>query len=85
MGSTYQNIHQELIDDCSRGDTQAQFKIYKLYYKAMYNSCLRILNNTQEAEDIMQEAFYQHLIKSTPIKVKLVLEPGSKELSLTKP
>ncbi|MDE5422394.1 sigma-70 family RNA polymerase sigma factor [Ancylomarina sp. DW003] len=57
MGSTYQNIHQELIDDCSRGDTQAQFKIYKLYYKAMYNSCLRILNNTQEAEDIMQEAF----------------------------
>jgi len=57
MSSNYQNIHQDLIDACSRGNAKAQFEIYKLYYKAMYNSCLRILNNTQEAEDVMQEAF----------------------------
>ena len=57
MSSNYQNIHQDLIDACRRGDAKAQFEIYKLYYKAMYNSCLRILNNTQEAEDVMQEAF----------------------------
>ena len=57
MGSNYQNIHQDLIDACSHGNAKAQFEIYKLYYKAMYNSCLRIVNNTQEAEDIMQEAF----------------------------
>ncbi len=57
MGSNYKNIHQSLIDACCQGNTKAQFEIYKLYYKAMYNSCLRILNNTQEAEDVMQEAF----------------------------
>jgi RNA polymerase sigma-70 factor (ECF subfamily) len=57
MGSNYQNIHQDLIDACRHGNAKAQFEIYKLYYKAMYNSCLRILNNTQEAEDVMQEAF----------------------------
>ncbi len=57
MGSNYQNIHQGLIDACRHGDAKAQFEIYKLYYKAMYNSCFRILNNTQEAEDVMQEAF----------------------------
>lgn len=57
MGSNYQNIHQDLIDACCQGDAKAQFEIYKLYYKAMYNSCLRIINNTQEAEDVMQEAF----------------------------
>jgi len=57
MSSNYQNIHQDLIDACAHGDTKAQFEIYKLYYKAMYNSCLRILRNTQEAEDVMQEAF----------------------------
>jgi len=28
-----------------------------LYYKAMYNTCLRVVNETAEAEDIMQEAF----------------------------
>lgn len=57
MSSKYQNIHQDLIESCRQGNAKAQFEIYKLYYKAMYNSCLRILNNTQEAEDVMQEAF----------------------------
>ncbi|MFT5749885.1 MAG: RNA polymerase sigma factor (sigma-70 family) [Ancylomarina sp.] len=57
MGSNYHNIHQDLIDACRQGNAKAQFEIYKLYYKAMYNSCLRIVNNTQEAEDVMQEAF----------------------------
>jgi RNA polymerase sigma-70 factor (ECF subfamily) len=51
------NIHQELIDRCRENDRNAQFRIYKLYYKAMYNTALRILNNDQDAEDIMQEAF----------------------------
>lgn len=51
------NLHQELIDSCRRGDQKAQFQIYKLYYKAMYNTSLRIVNDTMEAEDIMQEAF----------------------------
>jgi RNA polymerase sigma-70 factor (ECF subfamily) len=53
----YINIHQELIDACKKGDRKAQFKIYKLYYRAMYNSALRIVNDTMEAEDVMQEAF----------------------------
>ena len=36
---------------------RAQFRIYKLYYKAMYNISLRIVNDPMEAEDIMQESF----------------------------
>jgi len=55
----YVNIHQDLIDACKKGDRNAQFKIYKLYYKAMYNTSLRIVNDTMEAEDVMQEAFLQ--------------------------
>jgi RNA polymerase sigma-70 factor (ECF subfamily) len=51
------NLHQDLIDGCRRGDQKAQFQIYKLYYKAMYNTSLRIVTDTMEAEDIMQEAF----------------------------
>lgn len=57
MDSSYINIHQELIESCKTGDRSAQFKIYKLYYKAMYNTSLRIVNHTAEAEDIMQESF----------------------------
>jgi RNA polymerase sigma-70 factor (ECF subfamily) len=57
VGEKYKNIHQELIDDCRNGNTKAQFEIYKLYYKAMYNTCQRLVNDSLEAEDIMQEAF----------------------------
>lgn len=52
-----QNIHRDIIEDCKKKDRQAQFRVYKLYYKNMYNLSLRIVNNTQEAEDIMQESF----------------------------
>ncbi|MBI4646133.1 MAG: sigma-70 family RNA polymerase sigma factor [Bacteroidia bacterium] len=57
MEPTYANIHKELIDKCRKGDYKAQFEIYKLYYKAMYNTSLRIVNDKLEAEDIMQESF----------------------------
>ncbi|WP_461638443.1 RNA polymerase sigma factor [Labilibaculum euxinus] len=57
MSSLYKNIHQDLIELCGKNDPKAQFKIYKLYYKAMYNSSLRIVKDVAEAEDIMQESF----------------------------
>lgn len=55
--AAFRNIHQDLIDGCREGDQKAQFQIYKLYYKAMYNTSLRIVNDRMEAEDIMQESF----------------------------
>lgn len=57
MEGKYINIHEDLIQACRSGDRSAQFRIYKLYYKAMYNTSLRIVNDTAEAEDIMQESF----------------------------
>ena len=55
--AAFKNLHQDLLDGCKEGDQKAQFQIYKLYYKAMYNTSLRIVNDTMEAEDIMQESF----------------------------
>jgi len=55
--AAFRNIHQDLIDGCKNGDQKAQFQVYKLYYKAMFNTSLRIVRDTMEAEDIMQEAF----------------------------
>lgn len=40
-----------------QGDRAAQFDLYKLYAKSMYNIALRILNYEEEAEDVLQEAF----------------------------
>ncbi len=55
--AAFRNMHQDLLDGCKTGDQKAQFQIYKLYYKAMYNTSLRIVNDPMEAEDIMQESF----------------------------
>lgn len=57
MENKYINIHQDLLDRCIDGDKKAQFEIYRLYYKSMYNSSLRIVDVPEEAEDIMQESF----------------------------
>lgn len=46
-----------LIQKCRNNDKAAQFEIYRLYYRNMYNTSLRIVNNKAEAEDIMQESF----------------------------
>lgn len=55
----YPNIHQGLVNRCIEGDRKAQFDIYKLYSKAMYNTCLRITSDGSDAEDVMQEAFFK--------------------------
>jgi RNA polymerase sigma-70 factor (ECF subfamily) len=47
----------DLLDACKNGDQKAQFQIYRLYYKTMYNICLAIINDPREAEDVMQESF----------------------------
>lgn len=57
MKKLYKNIHQDIIEQCRKGDEKAQFQLYKLYYKSMYSVSLRIVNDTMEAEDVMQEAF----------------------------
>lgn len=56
-------IHQELIERCIEGDRLAQRELYKLYYKAMYNTCYRMLNDRTEAEDVLQESFLAAFLK----------------------
>ena len=51
------NKHKELVEACVLNDRNAQMEIYDLYYKAMYNTSLRIVNDSFIAEDIMQESF----------------------------
>ena len=57
------DIHQQLIEDCRRGSRKAQTRLYQLYYKAMYNTSLRIVSRREVAEDIMQESFMKAFMK----------------------
>jgi RNA polymerase sigma-70 factor (ECF subfamily) len=50
-------IHAPLIEECRKGNSRAQFRLYNQYSKAMYNVAYRMLNNREDAEDILQETF----------------------------
>jgi RNA polymerase sigma factor (sigma-70 family) len=50
-------IHREIIEQCKQGDNRAFKKLYDLYSKAMYNISIRLLNDRDEAQDVLQEAF----------------------------
>jgi RNA polymerase sigma factor (sigma-70 family) len=52
-------IHAPLIEECRKGSSKAQFRLYNHYSKAMYNLAHRILNNREDAEDILQESFVE--------------------------
>lgn len=48
---------------CRRGNPKAQYELYRLYSKAMYNTSLRIVGSREEAEDVLQEAFLDGFTK----------------------
>jgi RNA polymerase sigma factor (sigma-70 family) len=51
------HIHADIIEKCRRGDREAYYQLYKLYSRSMYNVGYRIVNNEEEAQDVLQEAF----------------------------
>jgi RNA polymerase sigma factor (sigma-70 family) len=53
----YSDIHREVIELSKAGNSKAQYQLYQLYAGAMYNVCFRMMNNREEAEDMLQESF----------------------------
>lgn len=54
---SYADTHRSTVEDCQRGSRAAQFELYRLYSRAMYNTCLRMLRSEHDAEDVLQRAF----------------------------
>src|ERR1700688_3153693 len=49
--------NDELVERCKQGDRRSYAELYQKYSKAMYNTSLRIVNHTADAEDVLQESF----------------------------
>jgi RNA polymerase sigma factor (sigma-70 family) len=70
FASTHEQLNQaetdiatHLVNRCRTGDRHAQNEIYKMYARPMFNVSLRILQNREEAEDILQESFIDAFTK----------------------
>ncbi len=79
MSTTNQNIEQLLLQ-CSTGNQRAQLEVYNRYYKAMYNTAIRILRDSYKAEDIMQESFLTAFSKLETLKDKTVFSAWLKRI-----
>jgi len=51
------DISREIIDRSKKGNRQAQYQLYKMYSRAMFNICYRMMNDRSDAEDMLQESF----------------------------
>tara|TARA_R110002051_G_scaffold8316_1_gene35037 strand:- start:22977 stop:23555 length:579 start_codon:yes stop_codon:yes gene_type:complete len=58
----------QLLPLCKRGEQAAQLEVYNRYYKAMYNTSLRIVKDTAAAEDVMQDSFLSAFTKLNSFK-----------------
>lgn len=52
-------VTDHLVTRCQAGDRDAVRQLYEQYSQAMYQVCLRMMNNIHDAEDMLQESFYQ--------------------------
>ena len=69
---------------CKSGNQSAQLEIYNRYYKAMYNAAFRIVKNTFEAEDIMQDSFLLAFTKLESLKDAKIFGPWLKRIVINK-
>jgi len=56
-------IHRDLIELSKLGDASAQTRLYHNYARAMLNTCYRLVNHKEEAEDLLQEIFTEAFMK----------------------
>jgi RNA polymerase sigma factor (sigma-70 family) len=55
--SNYTISESDLIEGCIQGDRRMQEELYRLFAPKIYAVCLRYSNNTEDAQDLLQEGF----------------------------
>ena len=67
------DFKEDLIQACKNRDRRAQKELYHTYADAMYNVAYRLVNNDEDARDVLQQAFIDvfrslehYKFKSTP-------------------
>lgn len=62
------SIEKEIIHKAGLGDSDAKSWLYRQYSQAMYNICIRMTGNPENARDVLQDAFLLAFIHLKQIK-----------------
>lgn len=76
--------HRDLIERCREGRRDAQFELYRLYSKAMYNTALRMVQNPHDAEDLLQSIFIEVFSKLDTFRYESSIGAWIKRITVNK-
>ena len=76
--------HRELIERCRAGQRDAQFELYRLYSRAMYNTTMRMVQNAHDAEDILQSIFIEVFTKLDSFRYESSIGAWIKRITINK-
>ncbi len=76
--------HRELIERCRDGHREAQFELYRLYSRAMYNTALRMVRHPQDAEDVLQSIFIEVFSKLDSFRYESSIGAWIKRITVNK-
>ena len=72
------------IEKCKQNDRKAQLKIYNQYCNGMLVVANRFINNTMEAEDVVQESFIKAFTKIEQYKGEVTFGAWLKRIVINK-
>lgn len=78
------DIHKELIQKAAKGNSLAMKDIYRLYSKSMFNICCRMMNNTADAEDMLQEVFIEAFARISTFRFESTFGAWLKRITINK-
>ena len=76
--------HRDLIERCKEGRRDAQFELYNLYSRAMYNTALRMVKNAHDAEDLLQSVFVEVFMKMDTFRYESSIGSWIKRITINK-
>jgi RNA polymerase sigma-70 factor (ECF subfamily) len=78
------SIPHQLIDQCRQNNREAQFKLYQQYCNGMFIIANRLMDNPQDAEDAIQEAFINAFQKIEQYKGEVTFGAWLKKIVINK-
>lgn len=76
------NIDPDLLIACQKGERKAQFTLYKQCYGVMMSVCFRYENNKDDAEFLLNKAFYKILKNLDSYKEKVPFEAWIRRITI---
>lgn len=76
--------HRDLVERCKEGQRDAQFELYRLYSRAMYNTLLRMVANPLDAEDLLQGIFIEVFTKLDTFRYESSIGSWIKRITVNK-